>query len=207
VLALLLISPARRTRGWSKDRWMFALAIILMLGVPGFILTKPLRSSDFAVASVALIWLIAILRQEWQTQELEQSFQNKLVLVLSNVVRRITETRLVPLVLDLARQVPLPRSGVHEPHASWERAEEDFLTRLLPRLTIAEARALSSENQSYLSQRLMRDISEEATVAILLTLASAGERGSTEVAQLHLESPSPQVREAAREYLHTGGTI
>ncbi|MBB6052249.1 hypothetical protein [Armatimonas rosea] len=131
--------------------------------------------------------------------------QRNLVLGLTTLVSQVKETRLVPLVLDVARQVP--RGTLTEVHAAWDRAEETFLARLLPRLTTTEAQALSVENRAYLNQRLLRDISEEATVAILLTLASAGESGSGAVARIHLESPSPQVREAAREYLQRGGTI
>lgn len=198
----LWIQP-KRTRWWSKDSMMLALVIAFMIGVPSFILTKPLQSSDFALVLFAAVWLVSIMYHEGKTREREVRTQRNLVLGLTTLVSQVKEARLVPLVLDVARQVP--RGTLTELHAAWDRAEETFLARLLPRLTTTEAQALSVENQAYLNQRLLRDISEEATVAILLTLASAGELGSDAVARIHLESSSPPVREAAREYLQRGG--
>jgi hypothetical protein len=205
--AVLLEKP-RRAHWWSKDRLTVVLVVLvvaILIGVPWIILSGPLQSSDFALVLFAGVWLVSIGKHQEQAREREVRMQRILVLGLTTLVSQVNETRLVPLVLDVARQVP--RGTVTEVHASWDRAEEAFLARLLPRLTIPETQRLSTENVAYLSQRLMRDISEEATVAILLTLASAGELESTEVARIHLESPSPQVREAAREYLQRGGTI
>ena len=200
-----LLTQPKRARLWSKDSMMLALVVAFIIGVPSFILTKPLQSSDFALVLFAAVWLVSIMYHEGKTREREVHRQRILVLGLSTLVSQVQETRLVPLVLDVARRVP--RGTLTEVHAAWDRAEEASLARLLPRLTISEIKTLRAENLAYLSQRLLRDSSEEATVAILLTLASAGESESTEVARIHLESPSPQVREAAREYLQLGGTI
>ncbi|WP_309710427.1 hypothetical protein [Armatimonas sp.] len=127
------------------------------------------------------------------------SDQRKLVQILEALLVRVDEVRLVPQVLEAARRVPELPVGVGRD--TWKQAEAEALARLLPRMTTSEIQALPETQRIYLRGCLEREVSEDATVAILLTLASAQDASGFVLAQHYMGSASSRVQLAAQECL------
>lgn len=123
----------------------------------------------------------------------------RLISVLSALLQRVDEVRLVPQVLEAARRVPeLPAEEIGD---TWRQAEAECLGRLLPRMTTSEAQALTDEQRTYLRHCLSREQPEATVVAILLTLGSAGDQGVVSFAQHFAGQPFPRIQVAAQECL------
>ena len=149
------------------------------------------------VMVVALGWFWIKERHIIRPQRL--AFRRRLIIALASLLMRVYEVRLLPQVLEAARLVhnleELPEK------ATWYRAESEALARLLPRMTTSEIQALPETHRIYLRGCLEREVSEDATVAILLTLASAQDPSAFVLAQRYAGSASPRVQLAAQECL------
>lgn len=200
LLAELLDSTSVPSQGMRH----FGLLLGATIGV-GILLTSLFLfgSIDFPgraylALAVLFIVVIRILRRSDTDKSTLVRLHTNTAQVLSHTFGQLVRSSELPLALEAARRIgPLETA---EATQAWSKALYALLTRLLPRLTEEQASALTIDQRAFLRGVLYLFLPVEVVVAILLTLASAGDRTGLEVAKRFATHPDERVREALSEY-------